>query len=47
MLDAQIGAAKAKQEGIQDSLKTVMALQKHMSEMNTPEDATKGAAVQE
>ena len=46
MLDAQIGAARAKQEGIQDSLKTVMALQKHMTEMEapTPEAPKEGAA---
>jgi len=36
MLDAQIGAARAKQEGIQDSIKTVMALEKHMSDMSSP-----------
>jgi len=37
MLDAQIGAARAKQEGIQDSIKTVMALEKHMSDMSSPQ----------
>jgi urease gamma subunit len=37
MLDAQIGAARAKQEGIQDSIKTVMALEKHMSEISSPQ----------
>jgi chaperonin GroES len=37
MLDAQIGAAKAKQEGIQDSMKTVMALEKHLAEINKPQ----------
>ena len=41
MLDAQIGAAKAKQEGIQDSIKTVMALEKHMSEMSSPQTEPK------
>jgi len=38
MLDAQIGAARAKQEGIQDSIKTVMALEKHMSDMTAPKE---------
>ena len=38
MLDAQIGAAKAKQEGIQDSLKTVMALEKHLNEIKAPKE---------
>jgi len=38
MIDAQIGAAKAKQEGIQDSLKTVMALEKHMNDVKAPKE---------
>ena len=41
MLDAQIGAARAKQEGIQDSIKTVMALEKHMSDMSSPQTEPK------
>jgi len=36
MIDAQIGAAKAKHEGIQDSMKTIMNLEKHMKEMTAP-----------
>ena len=44
MLDAQIGAAKAKQEGIQDSMKTVMALEKHLSEINKPQPKEGDAA---
>jgi chaperonin GroES len=38
MLDAQIGAARAKQEGIQDSLKTVMALEKHLNDLKSPKE---------
>ena len=38
MIDAQIGAARAKQEGIQDSLKTVMALEKHMNDVKAPKE---------
>ena len=47
MLDAQIGAAKAKQEGIQDSMKTVMALEKHLSDINKPQEAPKEGAAKE
>ena len=36
MIDAQIGAAKAKHEGMQDSIKTIMGLEKHMKEMTAP-----------
>jgi chaperonin GroES len=36
MIDAQIGAAKAKHEGIQDSMKTIMNLEKHMKDMTAP-----------
>ena len=37
MLDAQIGAAKAKNEGIQTALRTMMDLEKHMMETNKPQ----------
>ena len=37
MLDAQIGAAKAKNEGIQSALKTMMELEKHMIETSQPQ----------
>jgi len=47
MLDAQIGAAKAKQEGIQDSMKTVMALEKHLSDINKPQEAPKEGTAKE
>jgi hypothetical protein len=36
MIDAQIGAAKAKHEGIQDSMQTIMNLEKHMKDMTAP-----------
>ena len=36
MLDAQIGAARARNEGIQTALKTMMDLEKHVSDMNQP-----------
>ena len=36
MIDAQIGAARAKHEGMQDSIKTIMGLEKHMKEMTAP-----------
>ena len=34
MIDAQIGAAKAKQDGIQQTLKTMMDFEKHSLDMN-------------
>jgi len=37
MIDAQIGAAKAKQEGIQTALRTMMDFEKHMADMNQPQ----------
>jgi chaperonin GroES len=37
MLDAQIGMAKAKHDGIRSSLDTVMQLEKHLQEMSNPE----------
>jgi len=37
MLDAQIGAAKAKNEGIQSALKTMMELEKHMIDTSQPQ----------
>jgi len=37
MLDAQIGAARAKNEGIQSALKTMMELEKHMIETSQPQ----------
>ena len=37
MLDAQIGAAKAKNEGIQSALKTMMQFEKHMLETSQPQ----------
>ena len=37
MIDAQIGAAKAKQDGIQQALKTMMDFERHMSDMNQPQ----------
>jgi hypothetical protein len=33
MIDAQIGAARAKNEGMQQALKTMMELEKHMTDM--------------
>jgi len=33
MIDAQIGAARAKQDGIQSALKTMMDLEKHMTDL--------------
>ena len=36
MLDAQIGAARARHEGIQTALKTMMEVEKHMNEMTQP-----------
>ena len=36
MLDAQIGAARARHEGIQTALKTMMEVEKHMNEMAQP-----------
>jgi len=47
MLDAQIGAARAKQEGIQDSMKTVMALEKHLADINKPQETPKVEATKE
>lgn len=37
MLDAQIGAARAHNEGIQTALKTMMDLEKHMTDMSQPQ----------
>ena len=37
MLDAQIGAAKAHNEGIQTALRTMMDLEKHMMDTNKPQ----------
>jgi chaperonin GroES len=37
MIDAQIGAAKAHHDGIQSALKTMMQVQKHMTEMGQPQ----------
>jgi len=37
MLDAQIGAAKAHNEGIQSALKTMMELEKHLIERDQPQ----------
>jgi len=34
LFDAQIGAAKAKQEGMESAMKTVMSLEKHLNDMN-------------
>jgi len=36
MLDAQIGAAKAHNEGIQSALRAMMDLEKHMNDMSQP-----------
>ena len=47
MLDAQIGGARAKQEGIQDSMKTVMALEKHLADINKPQETPKVEATKE
>jgi hypothetical protein len=44
MLDAQIGAARAKHDGLLSAMKTVMDLEKHMKEMSAPEDTGKDAA---
>lgn len=38
MLNTQISVARAKQEGIMSSMKTVMDLEKHMQEMSQPEE---------
>jgi hypothetical protein len=49
MLDAQIGAARAKNEGMQQALNTMMSLEKHMSDMGhfgSPEQP-EGEAAQE
>jgi len=34
LFDAQIGAAKAKQEGMQSAMKTIMELEKHLNDMS-------------
>jgi len=47
MLDAQIGAARAKNEGMQQALKTMMDLEKHMTDMGhlgSPEMPQEGEA---
>ena len=36
MLDAQIGAARAHNEGVQTALRTMMDLEKHMNDMSPP-----------
>jgi chaperonin GroES len=50
MLDAQIGAARAKNEGMQQALKTMMELEKHMTDMGhlgSPEMPQEGEAAPE
>ena len=47
MLDAQIGAAKAKQDGLMSAMKTVMDLEKHMSGLNQPAEAKPEEAAQD
>lgn len=44
MLDAQIGAARARHEGMLTSMKTVMDLEKHLNEMSAPNKVEKDAA---
>jgi hypothetical protein len=44
MLDAQIGAARARHDGLLSAMKTVMDLEKHMKDMTAPEETKKDAA---
>jgi len=44
MLDAQIGAARARHDGLLSAMKTVMDLEKHMKDMTAPEASGKDAA---
>ena len=47
MIDAQIGAARSHHQGLLDAMKTVMQLEKHMTEMSTPPEEPKMEEVKE
>jgi hypothetical protein len=44
MLDAQIGAARARHDGMLTAMKTVMDLEKHLKDIAAPEDSGKDVA---
>lgn len=47
MIDAQIGAARSHHQGLLDAMKTVMQLEKHMTEMSAPPEQSKMEEVKE